>query len=129
VKASSENWLKIAQKDLKVAKLSLNGEEAMACIFHMHAAIEKILKGIADERGSKVPRSHNLKHIAIDACQIKLEKHLEELFTELDQSFMDSRYPESIEEFELQYTLDYCSKLLKEVESTFRWLKNLLIKN
>ena len=118
MKASSENWLKIAQKDLKVAKLSLNGEEAMACIFHMHAAIEKILKGIADERGSK-----------IDACQIKLEKHLEELFTELDQSFMDSRYPESIEEFELQYTLDYCSKLLKEVESTFRWLKNLLIKN
>jgi HEPN domain-containing protein len=129
VKASSENWLKIAEKDLKIAKLSLKAEEPMAAVFHMHAAIEKILKGMAFEIGSRVPRSHNLKQLAIDSCRLKLEKHLEELLTELDQSFMDSRYPECIEEFELQYNIEYCQKLLKEVESTFKWLKNLLIES
>ena len=64
MKPSSENWLKIAEKDLKIAKLSLKAEEPIFTVFHMHAAIEKILKGLAFENGQSVPRSHNLKQLA-----------------------------------------------------------------
>jgi hypothetical protein len=42
---------------------------------------------------------------------------------------MDSRYPEDFDEVEKTYDLRYCLDLLKEVEVTFLWLKDLLMKN
>lgn len=87
------NWLKIAERDLKAAKI------------------------------------HNLKRLAVECCKIKLEKHREEVLVKLDKSFIDSRYPEDFDEVEKTYDLRYCLELLKEVEVTFLWLKDLLMKN
>ena len=41
MKKSTENWFKIAEKDLKIAKLLVKEDEPMAFIFHLHAALEK----------------------------------------------------------------------------------------
>lgn len=43
MKKSSDNWLKIAERDLKLAQMSLREKEPMGVVFHMHAAIEKLL--------------------------------------------------------------------------------------
>lgn len=79
--------------------------------------------------GVEPPKIHNLKRLAIDCCKIKLEKHKEEILVKLDKSFIDSRYPEDFDELENKYNLEYCQNLLKEVEVTFTWLKDLLMKN
>jgi HEPN domain-containing protein len=126
VKKSSENWLKIAEADLRVAKIVLREGEPMAFIFHLHAAIEKILKGIAEENGVTPPKIHNLKQLAIDSCCLKLDSHNEEVLIKLNESFIDSRYPTEIDEFYDMYSKIECEKLFKEVEVTFKWLKSLL---
>jgi HEPN domain-containing protein len=126
MKESTGNWLKIAEKDLKVAKLLVRENEPMAFIFHLHAALEKILKAICCEESGEPPRIHKLRSLAIDVCKLSLEKHQLKLITQIDESFMDSRYPEDITEFENTYPREVCEKLLEEVEGTFKWLQSLL---
>jgi HEPN domain-containing protein len=123
------NWLKIAERDLKAAKILLRENEHSSVIFHLHACLEKILKGIVTSLGVEPPKIHNLKRLAVECCKIKLEKHREEVLVKLDKSFIDSRYPEDFDEVEKTYDLRYCLDLLKEVEVTFLWLKDLLMKN
>lgn len=129
MKKSSGNWLKTADKDLRCAKILMKEHEVSAFIFHLHAAVEKILKGICDETQSEPPRIHNLKKLAVDACELKLEQKQEEILIKLDESFIDSRYPVDLEEFENSYSTEACEELFKEVEVTYKWLKNLLTKN
>ncbi len=126
MKKSTENWFKIAEKDLKIAKLLVKEDEPMAFIFHLHAALEKILKAIYCEESGEPPRIHRLRALAIDICKLSLEKHQLKLITQIDESFMDSRYPEDIVEFENSYPREACEELLKEVEETFKWLQSLL---
>lgn len=123
------NWLKIAEKDLKAAKILLKEGEHFSVIFHLHACLEKILKGIVISLGSEPPKIHNLKRLAVDCCKIKLDKHREEVLAKLDKYFIDSRYPEDFDEIENTYDFEYTQELVKEVETTFLWLKNLLTKN
>jgi len=74
MKESSLNWLKIAEKDLKAAKILLKEKEPMGTIFHLHAAVEKILKGLSAESGTTPPKIHNLQLLAVDSCRLSLEK-------------------------------------------------------
>lgn len=115
MKASSLNWLKIAAKDLKLAKLSLDGSEPLGVIYHLHACLEKTLKGIAEENDISPPRIHSLKKLAIDTCNLKLTTHNQVLISSLDKAYIDSRYPEDVVIFEEEYDLENCSKLYTEV--------------
>ncbi len=90
MKKASENWLKIAEADLRAAKVLLKAEQSLNVIFHLHAAVEKILKGIAEEKGHNPPKIHALKKLAVDVCQITLEKKADELIKSLDKAFIDS---------------------------------------
>ena len=49
MKKTTENWLRIAEKDLKFAKLCLDATEPLGVITHLHASVEKILKAICEE--------------------------------------------------------------------------------
>ena len=75
MKPSTDNWLKIAAKDLKMAKLCLDGNEPLGVINHLHAAVEKLLKGILEESGTIPPKIHSLKQLAIDVCALNLENN------------------------------------------------------
>ena len=126
MKKASENWIRISERDLRAAKIMLRERDPMSFIFHLHAAVEKILKGIIEEKGQVPPKIHNLKQLAVEACEVKLDSHHEELLVKLNESFIDSRYPVDIDEFDDLYSKDECLKLLQEVEVTFKWLKNLM---
>ena len=52
MKDSTKNWLTIADKELKLAEFSLKANEPIGIIYHLHAAIEKLLKGIYEDRKS-----------------------------------------------------------------------------
>lgn len=126
MKPGTDNWLKIAAKDLKMAKVSLRENEPLSVIYHLHASIEKILKGIAEEKGISPPKIHSLKKLAVDTCELQLEKYQTDLINTLDKAFIDSRYPEDLTEFEEEYNLINCEDLVSRVEVTFKWLKSLV---
>ena len=129
MKRATENWLKIAAKDLKIAEASLEATESLGVVFHLHAAIEKTLKAIYEERKGNPPKIHMLKRLAIDSCGIKLKDDQAELLELLDKAFIDSRYPDSIEQFETDYNISSCKGLIENTEKVIQWLKSLMKEN
>ena len=129
MKLETENWFRVADKELKLAELALNGNEPIGVIQHLHAAIEKILKGIYEETKGNPPKTHGLKMLAIESCGINLQEKERKLFDILDKAFISSRYPIDIDEFEKAYNIDSCKTMLKEVKITIKWLKSLLMNN
>ena len=127
MKPETENWLKIADKELKLAQFALSGNEPIGVIQHLHAAIEKILKGIYEETKGNPPKIHGLKVLAIESCGINLQEKERKLFDILDKAFISSRYPIDIDEFEKAYNIDSCEKMAKEVKTIIKWLKSLLM--
>jgi HEPN domain-containing protein len=129
LKASTLNWLKIAAKDLRLAKAAIDIDEPLGVISHMHDCIEKSLKGLAEELGIEPPRIHSLKKLAVETCKLSLESVENELLILLDRAYIDSRYPEEVERFEEEYDIENCQKIFIKVEATFKWLKSLIEKN
>ncbi len=129
MKDKTHNWIKIADTDLKMAKVSLREKEPLPLIFHLHAAVEKILKAILVEREEIPPKVHSLKILALDTCSLKLEEKQKHLLNLLDKGYINSRYPEDLEYFYEEYNLDSCKGLIKEVEEIIKWLKSLINNN
>ena len=129
MKRATENWLKIAAKDLKIAEASLEATESLGVVFHLHAAIEKTLKAIYEERKGNPPKIHMLKRLAIDSCGIKLKDDQTELLELLDKAFIDSRYPDNIEQFEVDYNISSCKGLIENTKKVMKWLKSLMKEN
>lgn len=129
MKLETENWFRVAGKELKLAELALSGNEPIGVIQHLHAAIEKTLKGIYEERKGNPPKVHGLKILAIDSCGIQLQEKEKKLFDILDKAFISSRYPIDLDEFERAYNIDSCKKMLEEVKISIKWLRSLLTNN
>jgi HEPN domain-containing protein len=129
MKKTTENWLKIAEKDLKFAKLCLDAAEPLGVITHLHASVEKILKAICEENIGLPPKTHSLKKLALDICKLNLEKKQIQLISLLDEAFMDSRYPEDITLFEEEFNIEVCKEIFTETKETIKCLNNLLQKN
>ncbi|MCE2928830.1 MAG: HEPN domain-containing protein [Candidatus Caenarcaniphilales bacterium] len=129
MKRSTSNWLKVAFKDLKIAKICIKEDEPLNAIFHMHACVEKTLKGLAEEKGLVPPKIHSLKKLAVEVCELRLEKHQNDLLNLLDKAFIGSRYPDEVERFEEEYDIERCLVLANEVEAAIKWLKNLIEAN
>lgn len=129
MKKATDNWLKIAEKDLKYAKLCLDAAEPLGTITHLHAAIEKLLKGICEELFGNPPKIHSLKKLAIEVCKVDLEEKQMRFLALLDEAFIDSRYPEDIAQFEVDFDVECCQQYYIETKEVFKCLKNLIIKN
>ena len=129
MKEATQNWLTLADKELKLAELSLNGNEPLGVIYHLHASIEKLLKGIYEETQGNPPKIHSLKKLAMNCCGISLQQKELKLLDVLDKAFIDSKYPEDVVSFESKYNISSCKELIKETKDTVKCLKFLLTKN
>ena len=129
MKEATQNWLLLVDKELKLAGLAFKGDEPIGVIYHLHAAVEKTLKGIYEEVVGTPPRIHALRKLAIECCGIKIKEKEEELLDLLDKAFIDSKYPKNIAQFESEYNINSCEKLLNETKEMVKCLKDLLKKN
>ena len=66
MKAATQNWLILVDKEIKLAELALNGNEPLGVIYHLHASVEKTLKAIHEETKGIPPKIHSLKKLAIN---------------------------------------------------------------
>lgn len=129
MKDTTKNWLNIATKDLRLAEASLDINEPLGVVFHLHASVEKLLKAIYEELRGNPPKIHRLKKLAIDYCGIKLQEREKDLLDLLDKAFLDSRYPEDISIFEAEYNISSCKELINQTKEIIKWLKSFLKNN
>ena len=94
MKKISEEWLKTAKDDLRVADKIISDEALTHMVaFHSQQCIEKSLKAVMEEYGIDLVRIHNLErlleivknHVKIDVNIVLIEK--------MDKLYIDSRYP------------------------------------
>lgn len=93
----AERWLKFAQEDLTVARLSLEKKVYNQACFHSHQGVEKILKGYLLAKGEDVPRTHSITAL------LKLCAKIDSVFNELpkdarnlDDYYIPTRYPDAL---------------------------------
>ena len=129
MKEATQNWITLSEKEFKLAELSLKGDEPIGIIYHLHAAVEKVLKAIYEETKGTPPKIHNLRKLAIECYGSQIKSQEEKLFNMLDKAFIDSRYPKSIKQFENDYNISSCKELIKETKELIKCLKNIPTKN
>ena len=116
MKPETENWLKIANNELKTANVLFKEELYLKVIEHSHAALEKIIKGIITEQNQNPPKIHNLLKLS----SISLIKNVE------DDLYFSVRYPEDFDEIQAVLTKDKVGKIFDKVKGIYKLLeKNL----
>ena len=92
MKDTTKDWLSAAQDDIKSMRLLMQNPELTNIIaFHAQQAIEKSLKALMEEFDVEFIKTHNLKTLlAATNTNIIIEIRV---LTELDQLYLDSRYP------------------------------------
>lgn len=124
----TQTWLEIAENDLEFAEQILKNRQRphYACN-ECHQAVEKILKGIIQEKTGKTPpRIHNLFTLA-EQTELKLSEGQQKFILKLNPHYMGTRYPEDLADMYKKYTNEYASALFDETKELFLWLKNCLI--
>jgi len=88
-----QEWLETSEYDLETAKAMLKTERYLYVAFMCQQAIEKILKAIYVQGKNELPpRTHNLLYL-IDVLQIDTEDPDKNLFSQLNQFYLETRYP------------------------------------
>lgn len=94
MKKISEEWLKAAKDDLRVADKIIADEALTHMVaFHSQQCIEKSLKAVMEEYDIDLVKIHNLERLlAIVKNHIKFDVDIV-LIEKMDKLYIDSRYP------------------------------------
>lgn len=94
MKKISEEWLKAAKDDLRVADKIIADETLTHMVaFHSQQCIEKSLKAVMEEYGIDLVKIHNLERLlAIVKNYVKIDVDIV-LIEKMDKLYIDSRYP------------------------------------
>ena len=124
MKKETENWLKIANNDLKVAEELFKDGLYLNVIEHSHAALEKLLKGVIfDQKNENPPKIHSLLRLVSMTLIKNLEINIEDLFKELDIKYIAVRYPEDVDALQASLPKEVVSKILSKVKEVFKCLE------
>jgi len=94
MKKISEEWLKAAKDDLRVAEKIIADEALTHMVaFHSQQCIEKSLKAVMEEYGIDLVKIHNLERLlAIVKNHVKIDVDIV-LIEKMDKLYIDARYP------------------------------------
>jgi HEPN domain-containing protein len=114
--ASASEWIKQSDYDMDTAKYMFNGGRYAYAVFICHLAVEKALKGLYHQRTCELsPKTHNLIYL-LAKLGVKPEREMVKSITILNQANIATRYPESLEVLQRNYTKAVVSKIIKESE-------------
>jgi HEPN domain-containing protein len=129
MKKDSENWLKIARYDLKVADDCFKATNYLTCLEKCHNALEKLLKGIISENSQETRKIHDLLRLASEALIINLQAEVLDLFQELNSIYMSTRYPDEFDAIMGKLDKSRTELILSKTKRTFTWLEKKLEMN
>lgn len=94
MKKAITEWLEISRYDLQTAKVMLESGRYLYVTFMYQQSIEKILKAIYVKNKEKLPPgTHNLLYL-IDELKIDISQEHSILLSQLNQFYIESRYPD-----------------------------------
>ena len=123
MKARATEWIRQSDYDMDTAKYMFNGRRYAYAVFMCHLAAEKVLKGLYQQRTDEIPpQTHNLVYL-LSQLGIKPEKSMAKSIALLNEANIATRYPESLEVLQKNYTEEVTSKILKQSEEIILWIK------
>lgn len=127
-KILSQRWLKVADRDLKTAKLLFKEKHFTDTIcFHLHQAAEKYLKGFLVARNIKPLCIHNLLKL-LNECA-KIQKDFTDWAEEcemLNNYYIESRYSPDAP---IDYPRDETRRAIEYVEELIKFIRNKINDN
>ena len=95
MKKQAENWILLADKDLRAAEIILKDEHPLTNItaFHCQQAIEKYLKAFLIEKDIPVIKTHDLIKLNDMVKEIKHLNIDEKKLIIINEVYIESRYP------------------------------------
>jgi HEPN domain-containing protein len=119
-------WLDIAERDLRMARVSVSSGEWMYVSFFCEQAIEKLVKGlyvlyVSDD----VPKIHKIMTIIgrfENRLTEKIPDDYSELFDDLSSQYLQDRYVDYDSPSGLQVAAQEANDMLTLTEEAFKWL-------
>ena len=97
MKKQAESWLEAARSDLIVIEEIVNrADVAHMVAFHSQQAIEKSYKAALEEHNQVIPKTHNIITLSKKVEKIIEIEIDEDLVDQLNDLYIDSRYPTDI---------------------------------
>jgi len=126
--SKTDYWLRIADTEVKAAKVMLKAKMYLWVGFHCHLMVEKSLKAAIAERTNEVPpKIHKLHRLAEKAGLLdELSEAQRNLLGRLTPLHIDGRYAEYKDTIRRALSPEYCKKLIAESEAFLCWVKNKL---
>jgi len=119
MKEEFKEWMEKAEKDLKTAKYTLDGNIFDAAVFYAQQSAEKALKSLLLKNTSKFPKIHDLTKLA---KLVKAPKKIIEFCSIINPGYLASRYPDMGDD----YTKKDCEDIIKAAEEVLKWTKRTL---
>lgn len=127
MKPETENWLKIAKNDLKIADLCFINNHHSKAIEHCHSCLEKLLKGIISEKKDiQPPKIHDLLELASLSLISNIQSEIKALFDELNDLYISTRYPDNFDIIE-NLASKKSKEILQQTKEVFKWLQKQII--
>ncbi len=121
-----QKWAERAIYDLDTARAMLESKRYLYVLFCCQQAVEKMLKAIIVKRSQELPpRLHQLVRLA-ERAQVPLNEEQADFLRELSTHYIQSRYPEEIEDISSQLSVQQARQVVKQTEEMVRWLNSML---
>ncbi len=121
-----QKWAERAIYDLDTARAMLESRRYLYVLFCCQQAVEKMLKALITKRSQRLPpRLHQLVRLA-EKAQVLISEKQSDFLRELSAHYIQSRYPEEVEDVLTQFSADQARQVMEKTEEMVRWLKSML---
>jgi HEPN domain-containing protein len=121
-----QNWLDIAQDDLKSAQLLLKGKQLLNAAYFCQQAVEKAFKACIQAKGEFPPKIHNLLVLAEKAgLPDSFDAEGKKFLATLTEFAIEARYPDQKAEVSAKCTKVMVEGLLKKAKEMIAWLSEM----
>ena len=121
-------WFESAEYDLQTARAMLETRRLLYVGFMCHQTIEKALKGVfvARKPEEELPHIHKLMRLAnLSGVSAEMSEEQLSLLDSLSPLNIEARYPMHKSKLMESLTTDRCTKMIKETEALFEWLRKM----
>jgi HEPN domain-containing protein len=111
---------------LRQAEYMFQGGRRFYSVFMCHLAVEKGLKALFEARLNRLPpKTHNLVYLASQSG-VQPEAEIGAFIVKLGEASVPTRYPDSIEQLQKEYTSEVTKGILAQAKATLQWIKKQL---
>jgi HEPN domain-containing protein len=122
----TREWIMQADFDIETAEFMFQGGRYFYAVFMCHLSLEKALKGIYCAKLQDVPpKVHNLVSL-ISKTGINPPEALGKFIVKLNEANIATRYPESLEKLQKNYTKTITGEIILNTKEVLAWIKRQL---